>query len=146
MLDLRSRFRDAELLVAERGGRVVGTITLYRDASQEGRGWPDAWSGIRAVAVEPSARGLGIGRRLTEVCIERSRAAGARAVCLHTASFMAAAVAMYESVGFGRAPEFDWVAADLSGSLRSCRRSSPSATGSSSRAKTSRDASCRALS
>jgi ribosomal protein S18 acetylase RimI-like enzyme len=115
VLDVRRRFRDAQLLVAERGGHVVGSITLYPDASREGWGWPPVWAGIRTVAVEPTARGLGIGRELAGACIERSRVGGARAVCLHTASFMAAAVAMYESVGFRRAPEFDREAGELFG-------------------------------
>lgn len=109
VLDLRSRLGQSQLFVAEQGdgGRVVGAITLYPDASTEGWGWPAQWAGIRAVAVEPSARGLGIGRRLTEACIERSRLLGASTVCLHTAPFMEAAIRMYETVGFRRAPQFD---------------------------------------
>jgi predicted N-acetyltransferase YhbS len=107
VLDIRGRLDESRLLVAEHEGRIVGTITLYPDASREGWGWPSHWTGIRAVAVAPSARGLGIGRALAVTCIERSRALGALAVCLHTASFMGAAVAMYERLGFRRLPEFD---------------------------------------
>ena len=113
VVDVRSRLEDSQLLIAEHGGRIVGAITLYPDASQEGWGWPSDWSGIRAVAVEPAARGLGIGRRLAQDCILRARGIGAHAVCLHTAFFMEAAMAMYESVGFRRAPEFDRDAAAL---------------------------------
>jgi ribosomal protein S18 acetylase RimI-like enzyme len=108
LLDLESRLEDSELFVAgQPEGRVVGAITLYPRASDEGWGWPAEWSGIRAVAVEPSARGLDVGRRLAEACIHRSVELDAHAVCLHTASFMQAAMAMYESVGFRRVPEFD---------------------------------------
>jgi predicted N-acetyltransferase YhbS len=113
VLDIRSRLRDAQVLVAEHNGRIVGTITLYPDASREGWGWPSNWTGIRAVAVEPSVRGLGIGRRLAQACIDHSRALGAEAACLHTASFMRTAAAMYERLGFRRAPEFDRDAAEL---------------------------------
>lgn len=118
VLDVQSRRAEAQLLIAELGEarRIVGAITLYPDASLEGWGWPVGWSGIRAVAVEPSARGLGIGRRLTDMCIERSRALGAPAVCLHTAPFMEVAIQMYESVGFRRAPEYDGDAGDMVGS------------------------------
>jgi ribosomal protein S18 acetylase RimI-like enzyme len=115
VLDLGSRLAEAELLVAEHEGRIVGAITLYPDASVEGWGWPPNWTGIRAVAVEPKARGLGIGRRLAKECIDRSRELGADAVCLHTASFMQAAIAMYESAGFRRVPEFDQDAGELLG-------------------------------
>jgi len=107
LLNVHSRLQKSQILVAEHEGRVVGTITLYPDASREGWGWPAEWAGIRAVAVAPAARGLGIGRRLAEACIDRSRALGASAVCLHTASFMTAAVAMYERLGFCRVPELD---------------------------------------
>jgi ribosomal protein S18 acetylase RimI-like enzyme len=110
VLDVRSRLRDSRLLVAEHEGRVAGTITLYPDASREGWGWPARWAGIRAVAVIPSARGHGIGRRLTQECIRLARADGAQAVCLHTAAFMEAAVGMYEGLGFRRRPEYDRVA------------------------------------
>jgi GNAT superfamily N-acetyltransferase len=114
VLDVRRRLAESRLLLAEHGaGRIVGTITLYADASREGWGWPSGWAGIRAVAVEPSARGLGVGRRLAEACIQRSRALGAPTVCLHTAPFMKAATRMYESVGFQRAPDFDADAGEM---------------------------------
>lgn len=110
VLDARSRMADARLFVAEHGGRIVGTISLYPDASREGWGWPAHWAGIRAVAVTPAARGLGIGRRLAQHCVDISRTDGAEAACLHTAAFMDAAIGLYESLGFRRRPEFDRVA------------------------------------
>jgi predicted N-acetyltransferase YhbS len=115
VLDIRSRLDESQLFVASEGDRIVGAIALYPDASKEGLGWPSDWTGIRTVAVEPSARGLGTGRRLVQHCLERSLALGANAVCLHTAFFQAAAIAMYESVGFRRAPEFDRDAGDFVG-------------------------------
>lgn len=107
VLDLHSRLRDSQLLVAELDGRIAGTITFYPDASKEGWDWPARWSGIRAVAVSPEARGLGIGRQLALACIDRARLHGAEAVCLHTSPLMAAAVAMYERLGFRRCPDYD---------------------------------------
>ena len=38
---------------------------------------------------------------------------GAPTVCLHTAPFMAAAIRMYESLAFRRAPEFDRDAGEM---------------------------------
>lgn len=107
VLDVRARLAVSRLLVAERDGRIAGTITLYPDAALEGWDWPAQWAGIRAVAVAPEARGLGIGRRLALACIEQARAHCAEAVCLHTAAFMNAAVVMYERLGFQRRPRFD---------------------------------------
>jgi ribosomal protein S18 acetylase RimI-like enzyme len=117
VLDVRSRLDESQLFVAQQseGDRIVGVITLYPDASREGWGLPSDWTGIRTVAVEPSARGLGIGRRLVQHCVERSRALGANGVFLHTALFQAAAIAMYERLGFRRVREFDRDAGEFVG-------------------------------
>jgi ribosomal protein S18 acetylase RimI-like enzyme len=96
------------LLVAEHDRRVVGAVTFYEDAAAEGLGWPAGWAGLRALGVDPAARRLGAGRALMDACLERALAARAPVLCLHTAAFMTAAVAMYEAMGFGRAPSFDF--------------------------------------
>jgi predicted N-acetyltransferase YhbS len=96
------------LLVAEHDRRVVGTVTFYEDAAAEGLGWPPGWAGLRALGVEPAARGLGAGRALMDACLDRAEAARAPVLCLHTAAFMTAAVAIYEAMGFRRAPAFDF--------------------------------------
>jgi GNAT superfamily N-acetyltransferase len=111
ILDVESRAGTGEVLVAEHGGRVVGTVTYYPDATDEGFGWPAGWAGLRALGVEPRARGLGIGRALLEACLQRALAAGAPVLCLHTAEFMTAAVAIYEAAGFRRDPANDFDAA-----------------------------------
>jgi predicted N-acetyltransferase YhbS len=108
LLDLDARADDSHLLVAEQGGRIVGTVTFFEDAAKEGLGWPSGWAGLRALAVDPAARGRGIGRRLMEACRQRARAGGAKVLCLHTALFMTAAVGIYEQMGFQRAPAFDF--------------------------------------
>jgi ribosomal protein S18 acetylase RimI-like enzyme len=43
-----------------------------------------------------------------DACLERALAARAPVLCLHTAAFMTAAVAIYEAMGFRRAPAFDF--------------------------------------
>jgi ribosomal protein S18 acetylase RimI-like enzyme len=111
ILDLDAREEVGRLLVAERAGRVVGAVTWYGDAAAEGLGWPPGWAGLRALGVDPAARGHGVGRALIEACRQRARAAGAPVLCLHTAGFMTAAVALYESLGFRRDPSFDFEAA-----------------------------------
>jgi predicted N-acetyltransferase YhbS len=108
LLDLDSRSRTGRLLVAEHEGRIVGTVTSYDDAAAEGVGWPSGWAGLRALGVDPAARRLGIGHALVEACLERAGAAGAAVLCLHTADFMTAAVAMYLGMGFRRVPSFDF--------------------------------------
>jgi ribosomal protein S18 acetylase RimI-like enzyme len=61
------------------------------------------------LAVLPEARGLGLGRKLTEECIRRCRAAGIPVLALHTTDFMAVAKSMYERMGFVRDESFDFV-------------------------------------
>jgi ribosomal protein S18 acetylase RimI-like enzyme len=110
ILDLDARAGVGRLLVAEHGGRLVGAVTFYEDAAAEGVGWPAGWAGLRALGVNPAVRRLGVGRALIDACLERARAARAPVLGLHTAAFMPAAVAMYEAMGFRRAPSFDFEA------------------------------------
>jgi ribosomal protein S18 acetylase RimI-like enzyme len=107
LCDVTGRSRRAEVLVAEYAGLVVGTATFYPDAGEEGMGWPSGWAGVRAVGVRPSARGHGVAQQLMDECRRRAAVRGAKALCLHTASFMRAAVGLYERLGYQRAPQFD---------------------------------------
>jgi ribosomal protein S18 acetylase RimI-like enzyme len=107
--DVRRRLGESILIVAEDGGRLVGAVTYYPDGSKEPNGgWPPSWAVFRLLAVHPDARGRGIGRRLTEECVHRARAAGCAAVGLHTTTLMEIARAMYERMGFVRIPERDF--------------------------------------
>lgn len=108
ILDVEGRTGTGRVLVAVQAGRVVGTVTFSADAGEEGFGWPAGWAGLRALGVEPSARGTGIGQALVRACLERARAAGAPVLCLHTAEFMTAALALYGRLGFRRAPAYDF--------------------------------------
>jgi ribosomal protein S18 acetylase RimI-like enzyme len=115
LLDLDARRNDALLLVAEVDGVVAGAVTFYPDAAAEGFGWPSGWAGFRALAVDPDYRGRGIARALVAACIARAVGANAEVIGLHTAAFMEAAVAIYEAIGFVRAPEFDIHPVDVVG-------------------------------
>ena len=102
-----------EILVAGADGAVLGCIAFYPDAGLEGLNWPKGWAGLRALAVDPAARGLGIGRRLTEAAIGRARALGNPVVCLHNAAFQAPARKLYLDLGFVRCPQYDFDLADI---------------------------------
>jgi ribosomal protein S18 acetylase RimI-like enzyme len=107
--DVWARLDHSELLVAEQDGGLLGAVTFFPDGTKaEAEGWPEGWSGIRLLAVRHEARGRGIGRLLTEACLERARERGSTAVGLHTTEHMAVAMAMYERMGFRRVPEFDF--------------------------------------
>jgi ribosomal protein S18 acetylase RimI-like enzyme len=97
-------------IVAERGAQLVGSVMLYSAAA-------DAYAGavaqarcpeVRMLAVDPEARGLGVGRALMDECIRRARLAGAAELGLHTSASMRAALQLYEQMGFVRAPAYDF--------------------------------------
>lgn len=120
-LVLDPRHHDVcEILVADRcamGGRLLGAITFFPDAAEEKLGWPRGWAGLRALAVKPTARGLGIGRQLVETAIGRARSIGAPVICLHSAAFQSAARSLYLDLGFSRCPQFDFDAGSVSGEI-----------------------------
>ena len=99
-----------ERIVAEQGGRLVGSVLLYPPAADAYAGAASRarWPEVRLLAVAPDARGLGVGRALMDECVRRARAMGAAELGLHTSASMRAAMRMYERMGFVRAPEFDF--------------------------------------
>jgi GNAT superfamily N-acetyltransferase len=115
VVDVEGRLPHSELLVAERGGRLVGTATLFPHAGDEGWGLSDRVAGIRAMAVHPDAQRGGVGAALLAACIERARAFEVEAVTLHTAAYLHAAIRLYERCGFRRDPAHDRSAAELVG-------------------------------
>lgn len=104
---VHSRLGELDLIVAERDGRLIGVVTLYRDGSKYGTGWPAEWPAVRLLGVDPEERGKGIGKALVSECLDRARRQGAGRVGLHTTPFMLAAQRMYESMGFRREPSID---------------------------------------
>lgn len=115
-MDLEGRLAaGGDILVARHDGLILGTITYFRDANDEGMGpgFPMGTAGIRAIAVDPAARGLGLGVALVEACLDRARADRRAAIALHTASFMKAAMGLYERAGFVRDPSFDFPAQEF---------------------------------
>lgn len=108
VVQVAARRAFGEVMVAESEGRLVGTVTFLPDAAADGHPWPPGGAVLRLLAVDPAARGQGVGRALTWACVERARAGGARFLALHTAPVMEAARALYEDLGFRRAPEHDF--------------------------------------
>jgi len=65
-------------------------------------------SGIRLLGVQSKARGMGIGRALTQKCIQLAKEKNQAQVILHTTKVMQKAWRLYESMGFERSPDLDF--------------------------------------
>lgn len=106
--DAARRAELAELLVAVDGDRVLGTVTFVPRGGPLGEiARPDE-AEFRMLAVDPAARGRGVGTALLRHVLDGSRARGRAGVVCSSLPSMRAAHRMYERLGFARAPERDW--------------------------------------
>jgi DNA-binding MarR family transcriptional regulator/GNAT superfamily N-acetyltransferase len=78
--------------IAEMNGENVGSIMLAKETDSVAR--------IRLLLVDPKARGLGLGARLTDECIRFARRAGYNKMTLWTHSVLTAARHIYQKAGF----------------------------------------------
>ena len=84
--------KGGDVLIARAGDRVVGCVSLVPVG--------DGVYELSKMAVDPSERGRGIGRRLMEAAIARGRELGGSSLFLGSNRRLVAAVSLYESVGF----------------------------------------------
>lgn len=91
---------QADLMVAECAGTVVGVVGYMSPFRPREAIFPGDWAIVRMLSVAPNMRGRGIGRMLTEACIERARRDRAPILALHTSPVMKSALNLYLRIGF----------------------------------------------
>jgi DNA-binding MarR family transcriptional regulator/GNAT superfamily N-acetyltransferase len=80
--------------IAERRGEKIGCVFVQKDREREGV------AKLRMLLVHPSARGLGVGRRLVDEVTRFARDAGYHTLSLWTHRELTAARKIYASVGY----------------------------------------------
>lgn len=109
IMRVAERAAVAPMIVAECDGEVIGSATLAV--------YGDEWADIalpdelefRLLVVDPAVQRSGAGRAMVEHILDRARHTdGILAVSLTTGDDWHSAHALYQKLGFSRAPERDW--------------------------------------
>ncbi len=86
--------------IAERDGAPLGSIFLVQARDETTQAPVDGTAQLRMLLIEPSARGLGLGKRLVNECTRFARQAGYRRLMLWTNATLLAARGIYAKAGY----------------------------------------------
>jgi len=107
-----------ELLIAvSPNGEIEGGVVYFSDMQYYGSGGTATKeknaAGFRLLAVAHAARGKGIGKLLTNECIQKTKQKNLSEVIIHSTRAMQTAWSMYETLGFKRSEDLDFMQGEL---------------------------------
>ncbi|CRK54087.1 conserved hypothetical protein [Rhodococcus sp. RD6.2] len=106
--DTAGRSDQAEVVVAELDGEVVGSVTIAEPGTPFSDVATDGELEFRMLAVSPAARGRGAGSALVRHVLDAAYDRGLRAVVISTEPEMIDARRIYDRNDFVHMPERDW--------------------------------------
>lgn len=98
---------SATVLVAERGGRVIGTVALFPPGARDSQAFIPGGADLRHLALDPALHGSGLSRQLLDTIEHIARTWGVPAICLHVRRGAHGLGRMYERRGYARVPAGD---------------------------------------
>lgn len=104
------------LVASKEGGALTGGVVYFGDMAHGSGGTATQEknaAGIRLLGVAPQHRQTGIGKALTQACIEAARNSGRSQVILHSTKAMEVAWRLYEKLEFRRSEDLDFMQEQL---------------------------------
>lgn len=87
-------------------GEIIGMAFLVPSGNPN-EIYDETWCHLRFVSVSPNYRGKGIGKKLTELCIDLAKKNNEKIIALHTSEIMGSARHIYEKIGFKALKEIE---------------------------------------
>ena len=93
--------QTAEIIVAINcEDTIIGAVAYVPAHVDKADFFPEETPIIRMLVVNPDSRGQGIGKALSQECINRAVRDGCKSIALHTSAIMDIALPMYLNMGF----------------------------------------------
>jgi ribosomal protein S18 acetylase RimI-like enzyme len=107
-IELIKLIDQSVVFVCQRESNIVGMI-YFIPSGNPTELFQKNWSYIRFLGVNTKFRGNGIGKKLTELCIEYAKETNEKNIALHTSEFMNSARTIYEKKGFQKIKEIRYL-------------------------------------
>ena len=106
--NLNQLINQSTVFICEKESAIIGMIYLVPSGNPTEL-FQENWSYIRFLGVDTRYRGNGIGKKLTDLCLEYAKETNEQHIALHTSEFMDAARVMYEKIGFRKTREIEFL-------------------------------------